>query len=214
MTAADCGWLAGILEGEGYIGVVHQRGIIRVAMTDGDVIRHAYEVSGVGTVNELPRRAPHHKTVFTWSVGRHPNVPDVLLAITPLLGERRRIQAAAVLRLQDMDLPLPRILVPGGDEAWGWISGLVEGEGYFRPLTRKKGPEVVVDSTDPDVVERLTVLTGAGTVVNLGSRQANWKTRYRWRVTKKADVRMILSRILPRLGERRTGQVSCILRQI
>jgi hypothetical protein len=55
MSAADCGWLAGSLEGEGYMGVVRQRGIIRVAMTDGDVIRHAYEVSGVGTVNELPR---------------------------------------------------------------------------------------------------------------------------------------------------------------
>lgn len=214
MSAADCGWLAGILEGEGYMGVVRQRGVIRVAMTDGDVIRHAYEVSGVGTVNELPSRAPHHKTVFAWSVGRRLNVADVLLAMAPLLGERRRIQAAAVLRLHDIDLPLPRILVPGSDEAWGWISGLVEGEGYFRPPSKNRGPEVVVDSTDPDVVERLAVLTDAGTVVNLGSRQAKWKTRYRWRVTKKADVRMILSRVLPRLGERRTGQVSCILGQI
>ncbi len=217
MTAADRGWLSGILEGEGYVGVVHQHGTIRVAMTDGDVIRRAYDVSGVGRVNELPRRAPHHKIVFTWSVVRHASIPDVLLAMAPLLGERRRIQAAAVLRLHDTDLPPPQTLVPGSEEAWGWISGLVEGEGCFEPgplAKKRKGLAVAVDSTDPDVVERLAMLTGAGTLTNLGSRQANWKTRYRWRVTKKAEVQMILSRILPRLGERRAGQASYVLGQI
>jgi hypothetical protein len=217
MTAADRGWLAGILEGEGYLGVVRRRGTIRVAMTDGDVVRHAYEVSGVGTVNKLPLRAPHHKTVFTWSVGRYANVSAVLFAMAPRLGERRRVQAAAVLRRHDMDFPSPRILALGSNEAWGWISGLVEGEGYFQPgplCKKNRGPGIAVDSTDSDVVECLAALTGAGTVVNLGSRRPNWKTRYRWRVTKKADVQMILSRMLPQLGERRAEQASYVLRQI
>jgi hypothetical protein len=135
--------------------------------------------------------------------------------MTPILGERRRIQAAAVLRLHGMDIPSPRSLVPGSEEAWGWVSGLVEGEGYFEPgllAKTKKGPGVAADSADPDVVERLAMLTGAGTVVELGSRRAGWKTRYRWRVTKKADVQMILSHILPCLGERRTRQASYALR--
>jgi len=142
---------------------------------------------------------------------------QLFVASWTLLGKRRRIQAAAVLRLHDMDLPSHRILAPGSDGAWGWISGLVEGEGYFQPAQlsqKKRGPGVAVDSTDPDVIERLATLTGAGTIVNLGSRRPNWKTRYRWRVTKKADVRMILSRMLPQLGERRAEQASFVLRQI
>jgi hypothetical protein len=104
----------------------------------------------------------------------------------------------------------------GSDEAWSWVGGLIEGEGYFQPgLTNKKrGVQVAVDSTDEDVVERLAALTVAGTVINLGSRQAHWKTRYRWSVTKKADVESVLSGIVPTLGARRARQASYVLEHI
>ena len=74
---------------------------------------------------------------------------------------------------------------------------------------------VGVDSTDKDVVERLAYLTGAGTLTTLQSRQAHWwKIQYRWAVARRAQVELVLSRILPSLGARRTEQAAYVLQQI
>jgi hypothetical protein len=196
----DIAWLSGLMEGEGYLGIVHGRGIIRVVMTDVDVIEHVKEVSGIGTVYQLPQRAEHHKTAYSWTVAREASIPGLLQAVAPLLGERRRERAGAILALQGHPLPAVRTLRPESEEAWNWVSGIIEGEGYFQPKphTKRRGLLVGVDSTDKDVVERLAYLTGAGTLTTLQSRQAHWwKTQHRWAVARKAHVESVLSRILP-----------------
>ena len=216
MSPNDLAWLAGLIEGEGYLGIIHGRGVVRVAMTDADVVDHLQAVSGVGLVRDLPRRAAHHKPVRSWTVQREASVPGLLLAVTPLLGSRRRIRASEILTLHGIGTPDALALTPGSDLAWSWVGGLIEGEGFFQPspVGKQRGVQVAVDSTDEDIVQRLANLAGVGTVINLGRRQAHWKPRHRWRAAKKSDVELILSRILPTLGSRRSSQASYVLQQM
>jgi hypothetical protein len=213
MPAGDLAWLAALIEGEGYIGVVRGRGTIRLVMTDADIISRAHVLSGIGTIYELPQRAEHHKTAYSWTVVREASVPGLLVAVTPLLASRRRAQAAKVMGLYDISLPDACSLTPGSDSAWSWVAGLIEGEGFFQPgpFTKRRNPQVCVDSTDRDVVERLTVLTGSGTLLDLGSRRMGWKARYRWCVAKKSEVRTVLSLSMSLLGTRRAEQASYVL---
>jgi len=51
MSSSDLAWLTGLIEGEGYFGIVRGRGIVRVVMTDADIIERLKTVSGTGTVN-------------------------------------------------------------------------------------------------------------------------------------------------------------------
>jgi hypothetical protein len=216
MSSTDLAWLTGLIEGEGYFGVVRGRGIVRVVMTDADIIERLKTVSGTGTVIQLPQRAEQHKRAYAWTIEREAVVPDLLLATAPWLGTRRRMRVDEILRLRGLGTPAATPLSPGSDEAWNWVSGLIEGEGAFQPgpATKRRGVQVVADSTDKDVIERLAILTGVGTVLNLGSQQAHLKIRYRWSVTRKADVESVLSRIMPMLGTRRTGQASYVLEQM
>lgn len=217
MSPSDLAWLAGLIEGEGYLGIVRGRGVVRVAMTDADVVERMRAVSGVGLVGDLPRRADHHKAVRVWTVQRDAVVPGLLLAVAPLLGARRRIRASEILALHDLRTPDVLALTPGSDQAWGWVGGLIEGEGYFQPgpvTKRQDNPQVSVDSTDLDVIERLSELTGVGTVASHSRREAHRKEIHRWRVTKRSDVRMVLSGTLPTLGARRSERASYILRSV
>lgn len=110
MTQLEIGWVAGIIEGEGSFAVrsktnpttgnTSRSGQIQVAMTDPDILRRLAEVTGVGHVNGpyvRPTDKAHWKPLYHWTVSRKSDLARILLAIYPLLGERRKQRVAAVL---------------------------------------------------------------------------------------------------------------------
>lgn len=84
----DVTWLAGIIEGEGYIGPRRKGLTIVVSMTDEDVIHKIHSLFGVGTLT-----GPYYRTgklgIYNWSVHRREHVTKILKAIYPFMGVRR-----------------------------------------------------------------------------------------------------------------------------
>lgn len=87
----DLGWLAGIIEGEGYIGINENTNqtFLRVSMTDEDVIRSLIEKTGLGHVNGPYRYDDNKKFFWIWSVMTRDDLSDLLYLILPFMGERR-----------------------------------------------------------------------------------------------------------------------------
>jgi len=106
MKLADIGYVAGIIDGEGWIGLSspnrkwgRQIPQICVSMADEDVVRKLKAITGVGNVTIRPpqKGREHHKTIYRWTVYKGADAAGVLMTIWPLLGERRRAKAEAVL---------------------------------------------------------------------------------------------------------------------
>lgn len=99
MTDLEIAWVAGIIEGEGCISINNGRRdydaypLLRVAMTDEDVIRRLHRVTGVGHIQTSERAdtatGKKRKRSWTWSVGARNEVKEILLAIRPWMSERR-----------------------------------------------------------------------------------------------------------------------------
>lgn len=98
MDQIDIAWLAGIIEGEGCIGFYDAGPRITVNMTDRDIIERCYDITGEGNVNFRPRANLNWKPTWTWVVGDHRGIARLLLAIYPLLGERRHEKVAEVVK--------------------------------------------------------------------------------------------------------------------
>lgn len=98
-TEAETAWLAGLLEGEGHIGVFEKRSTtgrmyptlrLQLNMTDEDVVRRAHTVAGVGGVRgPLTPSQENRKPVWSWTVYRRDDVVQVLGLIRPWMGQRR-----------------------------------------------------------------------------------------------------------------------------
>lgn len=117
MPRHELAWVAGLIEGEGCIRCTGKDGRsyphVKVAMTDEDVIRRCYEITGIGILS-----GPHHygtrpqnKPVYTWAVGRKDECLTLLGGIWPYLGERRKAQTTATL-LKWRERPVPAHLLP------------------------------------------------------------------------------------------------------
>jgi len=104
MKPEQLGWVAGIIEGEGSIsttavqkiGNVYIYPLIKVTMTDEDMVRRLHEWTGLGRVSGpfSPPSRGDNKPHWDWNVNRIAHVEALLTAIWPFLGERRREQAA------------------------------------------------------------------------------------------------------------------------
>jgi hypothetical protein len=215
MTATDIAWLAGIIEGEGTFGRKgHPAGQVRVQMTDEDVIDRLHSLTGVGAVHSRGKPAEHCRPVWEWSVIRRGNVLALHQLIAPLLLSRRRATVCSRLAAASLDMPTVAPPNPATPESWAWVAGLIEGEGWIgpAPASVRRAPVIGVESTDDDVIERLAVLTGVGTVIPIKSRNPGvWKTASRWTVRRRSDVRDVLNAILPLLGERRSARARYVL---
>jgi hypothetical protein len=217
MSSPELAWLAGIVEGEGTFGLARRPGgQVRVVMTDQDIIRRLWCLTGLGLIHNRGRRAAHHKTVWEWAVTRRENVCTLAGELAPLLLQRRRAAIEAILRAGGRVLPPPVEFQPGTGEAWAWVAGLLEGEGWISPAPNsiRQGVAVAVQSTDFDTIERLAALTQVGSIVDLKRRSANHKPSRRWGVRSHADARLVLAATLPWLGERRTARARYVLDRI
>jgi hypothetical protein len=86
----DLGWIAGLLEGEGYFGY-HRDGdlAIQIAMTDKDVIDRFGAMLDIG-VFPKPRLLPSGKTVYRCNLTNQAKAAGLMMTLLPLMGERRR----------------------------------------------------------------------------------------------------------------------------
>lgn len=85
------GYLAGLIDGEGYIKV-HKHGVqISVISTDYDIIERAHDMSGIGTIQGPYFNKNRVKPNWRWCVSPKKDVARLLCAITPLMSERRRM---------------------------------------------------------------------------------------------------------------------------
>ena len=102
-------WLAGLLEGEGcfrlyrdqqrqgkFVYLYHRPRII-CAMTDRDVIERLQRVTGVGRISLGRKPSPRHKPYWQWTVSRDGDAAELMRALLPHMGERRRARIEQVL---------------------------------------------------------------------------------------------------------------------
>lgn len=89
----DIAWMAGIIEGEGCIRT--RRGLnpsVVVEMTDKDIIDRLHFINNGGSVSERKKKQDHHKQSWSWSLCSRQEVARLLLAIYPLMGQRKQHQ--------------------------------------------------------------------------------------------------------------------------
>jgi hypothetical protein len=103
-----------------------------------------------------------------------------------------------------------------------WLSGLLEGEGSFFMITSRSGnnrgypseqrryryPQVVVNMTDQDVIERAARLMDAGvyTMPLQPNRKQQWRT-----LACGAKAVRLLEALLPQMGKRRSARINELL---
>lgn len=109
MNDIELGWVAGILEGEGYFCVYKVRPdpddtyyqiSIRCNMTDEDVIRRLLSVVGAGRVRgPYENKGKGTKPMFAYELQRRRELIPLLEAIRPHMGERRGAKIDEMLRI-------------------------------------------------------------------------------------------------------------------
>ena len=100
---------------------------------------------------------------------------------------------------------------------WSWVAGLFEGEGSMTMAPyrdRRKGLFtrcLVVAMCDEDVVRKLHRMLDVGRVRYVPPRRAKWSESWRWECSRWPDIEMVLTGMLPYLGERRTARAKEML---
>ena len=103
-------------------------------------------------------------------------------------------------------------------EGLAWAAGLFEGEGciaHSKPSKSRPRHQwfLVVASTDLDVLERLSEVTGMGSITGPFERGSN-KVHWVWRVTRREHVYALLAALYPWLGKRRQERAFECLRHM
>ena len=100
MSYCELTWAAGLYEGEGYLCIVHKAGTrgyinnswrIGVEMTDKDVVERFAKVFDL-TVKFKPRAHKNSKwkDLYVAQVSHQAKVKEIVDALLPFMGERRR----------------------------------------------------------------------------------------------------------------------------
>lgn len=112
MTDNDLYWLAGLLEGEGCFMSHETRAYpywsVAVNMTDGDVLTRAASVIGgaVKLGGPYTTEGKPWKPQYRLALRRRAEVKALLLALLPIMGERRRARIGEMLA--EMEARPPR----------------------------------------------------------------------------------------------------------
>jgi hypothetical protein len=93
------GWVAGLVEGEGWLGLTKWGGPqVVVQMVDRDVIDRLHEWTGVGHVTGPYRlKEADRQPTWKWAVTARDDAAWLIGKLTPLFGQRRRARAVEVL---------------------------------------------------------------------------------------------------------------------
>lgn len=97
----------------------------------------------------------------------------------------------------------------------GWVAGLFEGEGSI-VFTGKNSVAVAVFMTDEDVLQKLHVVSGAGTLrgpYSWGNRPTH-KPIWKWTISKGEEADEFLRAIRPHMGQRRQARIDQALERL
>lgn len=107
LSDVDLGWVAGILEGEGYFGIYTPKGrkMSKVAivcrMTDRDVIYDLQRLTGVGAIYQekikLNAAGKPLKQSWAWEIKRKGEVDQLCKIILPHLRKRRSAKVEEII---------------------------------------------------------------------------------------------------------------------
>lgn len=200
MSPVEVAWTAGVVEGEGSIRKGGKlRGRLCIAITNHDIIERLHRTTGIGIMHDQGRQREHYKQVWDWTVTRRENMCAIATAVAPLLLRRRREQISSISDAAGLSMPDAASLNPGEPAAWGWVAGLIEGEGWISPApgSTRRSFGVAVESTDLDVIERLAQLTGAGYTFAIKRVRPGERPRWSWKVSSRAETVRVLTAIRP-----------------
>ena len=145
MEPSDLRWLAGLLEGEGTflrpVPSAPRAPLIRLAMTDHDVVRRAAGLLERSVVSAEGGRVHGHRTVFMVTVKGAPAI-SWMRVLRPYLSTTRRAQVDRSLAcsqvaprqtpIEPAEAAFAAELVAGdGPCDEDWLAGLLEGEAWF-----------------------------------------------------------------------------------
>jgi hypothetical protein len=225
MNDGDLAWVAGYLEGEGWFSLfncnnprfgLYQYPRVACTSTDLDVLQRLQRLSGVGRIVGRKPREPHHAPPWQWTVSKSREAVELMEAIYPHLGQRRRAKIDELLDIAGR----PRTLRISGRslDRRAWVAGFLEGEGAFYWVIFQKGkygpyyyPRVGASSTDQDVIERLPEYSGAGQITGPYPRKPPQKTVWYWTVTNRDDAIALMQEMYPYMGERRRARIDEVL---
>ena len=100
MTDNELHWLAGLLEGEGCFTTKsgdHSRCRVIVKMCDEDVIDKAWELMPDAKKYTIEHKNPKHSTIYSLELMKQEKVVEVMLAVYPLMGKRRKARIDELL---------------------------------------------------------------------------------------------------------------------
>lgn len=171
-SATTTAAIAGMVEGDGYIGAKKSRGgdpLVRLRLTDEDIVTDFAQLwdTKVGKRHDryhLDRIAARgHKQQYETCVTGY-NAAEVILRIFPLLSDHRAAQAINALESwKSFTGQVPSEHKVGGTgtlsnpETRAWLAGLLDAEGHFR---WRHTPVVQCSSNDLDVITRVADLMG------------------------------------------------------
>src|ERR1041385_1183714 len=110
LSSSDAAYLAGLVDGEGFITACHRRaynetrernpsaiGGVRIMMCAPDLVQWVCSVTGLGKVYHVPARKDTHKDSWLWQPGLRESA-QFLEAILPYL-RLKRTQASLLIEL-------------------------------------------------------------------------------------------------------------------
>jgi len=237
MEELEFHWLVGILEGEGTFlrGAPSKPGtpILRVSMTDRDVVERVAKLFGRAVVR-LRRRRPHHKLPYATTIEGAPAV-QLMCAVRPFLGKTRQLQIdLAISSWQTRRGPRRRSRAGGADsisqlvladpsgtlQADGrsqeardcaWIAGLLEGEGSFiaNRGARSSYPVIKVEMCERGVIERAARLLDTR-VWAVPPGRDGWRPTYVAQIAGHRAAEWMRA-LRPYMGLRRTAAIDAAL---
>ncbi len=90
----------------------------------------------------------------------------------------------------------------------GWVTGFLEGEGYFGSHAKSRSPCVIVSQVQREPLERLMRYTGLGTVRGPYARQSSRQSPiHRWTSEGGRIIPPFLKTIRPMMSPRRQTQI-------
>lgn len=98
MNDIETGWVAGIIEGEGCFTVKRGRPVVKVEMTDLDVIERLQALTGVGTICAPTKRKDHWSQSYSWQVQNHDDAERLMKSLLPHMSKRRAERIRALTR--------------------------------------------------------------------------------------------------------------------
>ncbi len=214
-------WLVGILEGEATFVAASPsapgRPLVRLVMTDRDIVERVAAIFGRAVVPLSPRRE-NYKIAYA-TVIKGAGAVAVMGLVRPHMGPTRTAQIARAMASARVRTRRPARgqLVLGtqldasrcGDACdVAWLAGLLEGEGCFS-ITRSDDlayPVISLHMCDEAVVRRAARILAATGVWSRKPRDERWRTTYVTSVSGQAGFNW-MSRLRPLMGERRRAAI-------